>query len=131
MTTNTARLLPVATEDPGENDEQLTARHKPFHGPRLPGGETPPAFGERVRRLMSPEPSHGPTTTALPAAPGSVATPLTRQRVATHWRSKQAPPMGLAGGGAGARAYLGIHKIWFSKYQASPPTPPASPPAAA
>src|SRR5207302_2017334 len=73
----------------------------------------------------------GPTTTALPAAPGSAATPLTRERVATPWRSKQALPMVLAVVVAGALAYFGIDKFWFSKYQASPPTPPAAPASAA
>jgi TolB-like protein len=32
---------------------------------------------------------------------------------------------------AGALAYFGINKFWFSKYQASPPTPPAAPASAA
>jgi TolB-like protein/Flp pilus assembly protein TadD len=32
---------------------------------------------------------------------------------------------------AGALAYFGIDKFWFSKYQASPPTPPAGPASAA
>jgi TolB-like protein/Tfp pilus assembly protein PilF len=129
MTTNKAFLLPVVVDDTREDDENVPDRFRDIHWTRLPGGETPPAFVERVRRLVSPEPSHGPTTTALAAAPGSAATPLTRERVATPWRSKRALPMVLALVVAGALAYFGIDKFWFSKYQA--PTPPAAPASAA
>ena len=131
MTTNKAFLLPVVIDDTREDDENVPDRFRDIHWTRLPVGETPPAFVERVRRLVSPEPSHGPTTTALPAAPASAQTPLTRERVATPWRSKQALPMVLAVVGAGALAYFGIDKFWLSKYQASPPTPPAAPASAA
>src|ERR1700730_1179261 len=127
MTTNKAFLLPVVVDDTREDDENVPDRFRAITWPRLPGGETPLAFVERVRRLVSPEPSRGPTTTALPAAPGSAATPLTREPVATPWRSKRALPMVLAVVVAGALAYFGIDKFWFSKYQAPPPTPPAAP----
>jgi TolB-like protein len=127
MTTNKTFLLPVVVDDTREDDENVPDRFRDIHWTRLPGGETPPAFVERVRGLVSPEPSHGPTATALPAAPGSAATPLTREQVATPWRSKQALLMVLAVVVAGALAYFGIDKFWFSKYQASPPTPPAAP----
>ena len=126
MTTNKAFLLPVVVDDTREDDENVPDRFRDIHWTGLPGGETPPSFVERVRRLVSPEPSHGPTTTALPAAPGSAATPLTRERVATPWRAKQALPMVLAVVVAGALAYFGIYKFWFSKYQASPPPTPAA-----
>jgi TolB-like protein len=39
--------------------------------------------------------------------------------------------MVLAAVVAGALAYFGIDKLWLSKYQASPPTPPAAPASAA
>ena len=131
MTTNKAFLLPAVVDDTREDDENVPDRFRDIHWTRLPGGETPPAFVERVRRLVSPEPSHGPTTSALPAAPGSAATPLTRERIATPWRSKQALPMVLAVVVAGVLAYFGIDKFWISKHPASPPTPPAAPASAA
>src|SRR5437588_135950 len=124
MTTNKAFLLPVVVDDTGEDDENVPDRFRDIHWTRLPGGETPPAFTERVRRLVSPEPSHGPTTPALPVTPGSAATPVTRERLATPWRSTKALPIVVAVVVAGALAYFGIHKLWFSKYQPSPPTPP-------
>jgi TolB-like protein/Flp pilus assembly protein TadD len=131
MTTNKAFLLPVVVDDTREDDENVPDRFRDIHWTRLPGGETPPAFVERVRRLVSPEPYHGPTTTALPAAPGSAATPLTRERVATSWRSKQALPLFLAVVVTGALVYFGIEKFWFSKYQTSPTPLPAAPASAA
>jgi hypothetical protein len=131
MTTNKAFLLPVVVDDTREDDENVPDRFRDIHWTRLPGGETPPAFVERVRRLVSPEPSHGPTTTALPAALGSAATPLTRERVARPGRSKQGLPMVLAVVVAGALAYLAIGKFPTSRHSASPPTPPAAPASAA
>jgi TolB-like protein/Tfp pilus assembly protein PilF len=131
MTSNKAFLLPVVIDETREDDENVPDRFKDIHWTRLPAGETPAAFVERVRRLVSPEPSHGPTTTALPVAPGSAATPLTRGRVATPWRLKQALPISFAVVVAGALAYFGIDKFWFSKYHASPPSSPVAPATAA
>jgi TolB-like protein/Tfp pilus assembly protein PilF len=56
---------------------------------RLPGGVTPAAFVERVRRLLSAEQSQGPTGTKSPTARVSQA-PTTRNSVLTAWRSKSA-----------------------------------------
>jgi TolB-like protein/Tfp pilus assembly protein PilF len=126
MTPNKAFLLPVVVDDTREDDENVPDRFRDIHWTHLPAGETPPAFVELVRRLTSPEPSHGPTTTILAAAPESAATPLTRERVVAPWRSKQALPTVLAVVVAGALAYFGINKFWFSKYQASPPDSPAA-----
>ena len=56
---------------------------------RLPGGVTPAAFVERVRRLLSGEQSQGPTGTESPTARVSHA-PTTRNSVLAAWRSKSA-----------------------------------------
>ena len=56
---------------------------------RLPGGVTPAAFVERVRRLLSAEQSQGPTGTESPTARVSAA-PTTRNSVLPSWRSKSA-----------------------------------------
>src|SRR6266436_9067531 len=55
MTTNKAFLLPVVVDDTRENDENVPDRFREIHWTRLPGGETQPAFVERVRRLVSPK----------------------------------------------------------------------------
>jgi len=54
---------------------------------RLPGGATPAAFIERVRRLLSGEPSQGPTGTAS-AASRVPAAPSTQKPVQALWWSK-------------------------------------------
>jgi TolB-like protein/tetratricopeptide (TPR) repeat protein len=56
---------------------------------RLPGGVTPAAFVERVRRLLSAEQSQGPTGTESPTARVSAA-PTMRNSVLASWRSKSA-----------------------------------------
>ena len=131
MKTNKAFLLPVVVDDTREDDENVPDRFRDIHWTRLPGGKTAPAFVERVRRLVSPEPSQVPSTTVRPGGPVSTPTPPMRERVATPWRSKRMLPMVLAVVVAGALAYFGIGKFWFSKYPASPPTPPAGPTSAA
>src|SRR5579864_7808704 len=52
---------------------------------RLPGGVTPAAFVERVRRLLSAEQSQGPTGTPS-AATHVPAAPSTRKPVLASWR---------------------------------------------
>ena len=56
---------------------------------RLPGGVTPAAFVERVRRLLSGEPAQEPTGTPSTAARVPAA-PSTRKPVLASWRSKAA-----------------------------------------
>ena len=129
MTTNKAFLLPVVVDDTREDDENVPDRFRDIHWTRLPGGETPPAFVERVRRLVSREPSHGPTTTVRPGGP--VSTPSRRERVPASWRLKGGVPAIAAVVVSGALAYLAIDKLWISKHPASLPTPPAAPASAA
>jgi TolB-like protein/tetratricopeptide (TPR) repeat protein len=73
-------LLPVAIDDTPQSDERIPDRFRELQWTRLPGGETPPAFVERVKRLLFPaaarEASHAalggvggaPSGSALPSA---------------------------------------------------------------
>jgi len=47
-------LLPVAIDDTPQSDERIPDRFRELQWTRLPGGETPPAFVERVHRLLFP-----------------------------------------------------------------------------
>jgi TolB-like protein len=123
MTGNKAFLLPVVIDDTREDDENVPDRFKDVHWTRLPGGETPPVFVERVRHLVSPEPSQGQTTTMLPTGALSTATPSMRERVPATRRWKSALAVIVAVVGSGALAYLAFDK--FSKHPPSPLTPPA------
>jgi TolB-like protein/Tfp pilus assembly protein PilF len=52
MTATKAFLLPVVIDDTPEEDEQVPDRFRELQWTRLPAGETPPAFVERVQRLL-------------------------------------------------------------------------------
>lgn len=59
-----AFLVPVVIDDTRENDERVPERFRELQWTRLPGGATPPAFVERIKRLLSQEelrasPVHG------------------------------------------------------------------------
>jgi hypothetical protein len=52
MTATKAFLLPVVIDNTPEEDEQVPDRFRELQWTRLPAGETPPAFVERVQRLL-------------------------------------------------------------------------------
>ena len=52
-----AFLLPVVIDDTRDDDERVPERFREVQWTRLPGGVTPAAFVERVRRLLSGEPA--------------------------------------------------------------------------
>jgi TolB-like protein len=67
MARDRAFIVPVCLDGtPGAGTDVPESFHR-VQWTRLPAGETPPAFAERVRRLLSPAQDHAPT--ALPAAP--------------------------------------------------------------
>jgi TolB-like protein/lipoprotein NlpI len=89
MDADMAFLLPVVIDDTRDDDERVPERFREVQWTRLPGGETPPAFVERVQRLLSGEPAQEPTRSGSAAArvPGA---PATRKPVLPLWRSKNA-----------------------------------------
>jgi TolB-like protein/Tfp pilus assembly protein PilF len=60
ITANRAFLLPVVIDATDEDEENVPDRFREVQWTRLPGGETPPAFVERVERLLSGEPVSTP-----------------------------------------------------------------------
>ena len=89
MAADQAFLLPVVIDDTRDDDERVPERFREVQWTHLPGGVTPAAFVERVRRLLSGELSQEPTRTASEAARVSAA-PTTRKSVLGSWRSKAA-----------------------------------------
>jgi TolB-like protein/Tfp pilus assembly protein PilF len=60
MSATRAFLVPVVIDDTREDDEEVPEKIRDVHWTRLPGGETPPAFVQRVRRLLSSEAAFSP-----------------------------------------------------------------------
>ena len=121
---NKAFLLPVVIDATGNDDEHVPEKFREVQWTRLPGGETPPAFVERVRRLLSPEAST-PLGAAVSAQSGAVG--ISRAPAQAAW----SPKRGLLAAAAaiavlGVIAYVAIEKIWISKPAASAPAVAAS-----
>jgi len=55
ISTTQAFLVPVVIDDTREDDEEVPEKIRDVHWTRLPGGETPAAFVERIKRLLSGE----------------------------------------------------------------------------
>src|SRR5450755_4830729 len=89
MDAEMAFLLPVVIDDTRDDDERVPERFREVQWTRLPGGITPAAFVERIRRLLSGEPAQRPTGTTSAAARVPAA-PTTRKPVLAFWRSKAA-----------------------------------------
>ena len=131
MTADKAFLLPVVIDDTREDDERVPDKFRDVQWTRLPMGETPAGFVERIRRLVSPEPSPVPTTTVRPAGLTSTSTPPVRKRVFASWRLKGGVAAIAAVVVLGALAYLAVDKLWILKHPAPPAAPPTLPPGAA
>ena len=121
---NKAFLLPVVIDATGNDDEHVPEKFREVQWTRLPGGETPPAFVERVRRLLSPEAST-PVGAAVSAQSGAVG--ISRAPAQAAW----SPKRGLLAAAAaiavlGVIAYVAIEKIWISKPAVSAPAVAAS-----
>jgi TolB-like protein len=87
MAADKAFLFPVVIDDTRDDDERVPERFREVQWTRLPGGATPAAFVERVRRLLAADLSHETTETGSAAARVSTAA-TTGKRVFASWRSK-------------------------------------------
>ena len=106
-----AFLVPVVIDSIGEPDAIVPDIFRAVQWTRLPGGETPPAFVERVQRLLSPEVS-APVQTTIAIGPA-----IRSQQPAAS-RSKRVPSLAVAGLIAAALVvvgYFGIERLRGSK----------------
>ena len=99
-----AFLLPVVIDETADAVARVPDRFREVQWTRLPGGETPPAFAERVARLLTAEPA-APATAAARAS----AAPTTQKSVSTSIRSKAALLATIAVVVL-ALAYLGVNR---------------------
>jgi len=117
---NRAFLMPVCLDATPEAAADVPESFQRVQWTRLAGGETPPAFVERVRRLLSPQPSA--TTRPLASAAPSAVPPL-REPVPPFWRSKAILLTIVAVVVVAAPAYLWISKHWTPSAAAFAPPP--------
>jgi hypothetical protein len=85
-------LVPVVIDDTRERGASVPDKLHEVQWTRLPGGETPPEFVERVRRLVSPEPYNAPTTTVLPVGAAPAPPQAMRKPVLASRQSKWVLP---------------------------------------
>ena len=99
-------LVPVVVDGTRDQEALVPDAFRAVQWTRLPGGDTPLAFVERIKRLLSPEQS--------PLSAVSGATAAIREPVRATWRSK---PVLLAIVAVFATlAYFVADKFWISKH---------------
>ena len=78
-----AFIVPIAIDQTPQSDERLPDRFRELQWTRLPQGNTPPAFVERIAGLLSP-PAVQPTQPRPTTADGVAAVPGVEARAATE-----------------------------------------------
>jgi TolB-like protein len=106
MSDRVAFLVPVVIDDTSDSRADVPERFRQVQWTRLPGGETPPAFVERIKRLLSP----------LSAVSG--AAPGPRAPVRASRRSKPVL-LAIVAVVFAALAYFVADKFWISKQLAA------------
>jgi adenylate cyclase len=116
MARNRVFIVPVCLDATHETGADVPESFRRAHWTRLPAGETPSAFVERVRRLVSPEPLHGPTAKVLPAGTVSTVMPPIRNRISALRRSTRAMLAVVVVLVLGALLYFLLYKFWMFKH---------------
>jgi TolB-like protein/Tfp pilus assembly protein PilF len=127
-----AFIVPVCIDATSASIAETPESFQRVQWTRLPGGETPPAFVERIRRLLTPAEPHASAPRQSETDPLAAATPAAKVSVSTSW-SKRGLLLIAAVVLAGAVIYLGMEKPWISKpsMSASPAAVHAAPAPAA
>jgi TolB-like protein/Flp pilus assembly protein TadD len=107
-----AFLVPVVIDGTTEQDLTIPEKFRELQWTRLPGGETHPAFVERVQRLLSGE-------TAIQARPHTVVGAAPAPKVSRRVLPTAAVLVVLLA----AAGYLAIERPWVSKPAAFAPPP--------
>jgi len=110
MATERPFLVPVVVDGTRDQEAFVPDAFRAVQWTRLPGGETPAAFVERIKRLLSPELS--PLSAVSGAAPGI------RQPVRASRRSKPVL-LAIVAVILAALAFFVADKFWISKHVAA------------
>jgi TolB-like protein/Flp pilus assembly protein TadD len=111
MATERPFLVPVVIDGTRDQEAFVPDAFRAVQWTRLAGGETPPAFVERIKRLLSPEP--------VPLRAVSGAAPGLREPVRISRRSKPVLLALVAVIVCAALAYVVADKLWISKHFAA------------
>jgi len=115
MAPDQAFLLPVVIDDTPQADKRTPDRFRELQWTRLPGGDTTPAFVERVRRLLSPSEPDVPARRHEPAA---ASVPAASRRATAGWRWK-AGLLAVVAAVMVAVGYVLVKELWLSKHPAT------------
>jgi TolB-like protein len=129
MARDRAFIVPVCLDaTPGAGTDVPESFHR-VQWTRLPGGDTPPAFVERIRRVLSPEAAHAsaearPRAAAVPPAaaapPQPASSPTTSPQ--TQWVLLMIAAVAVIGLG-----YFAVDKFVLSKHAPGTKQAPAQP----
>jgi len=108
MSDRVAFLVPVVIDDTSDSRADVPERFRQVQWTRLPGGETSPAFVERIKRLLSPE--------LLPLSAVSGAALRAPVRAS---RGSKPVVFAIVVVVFAALAYLVADKLWISKHLAA------------
>jgi TolB-like protein/Tfp pilus assembly protein PilF len=108
-------LVPLVVDETSDRAALVPEEFRAVQWTRLPNGETPPAFVERIQRLLAPEASTANRLTE--GAVGTIRAPV--QSTLSRKRGLLAA-IGLVI--VGAIAYFAIEKLWIAKPSVSSPT---------
>ena len=117
MDAELAFLLPIVIDDTRDDDERVPERFREVQWTRLPAGETPPAFVERVARLLSPEPSDATGSSPARTPASSTSRPLTAPSAPS--KGSRLASLLIAGVVLLGVGYLGLDKFVLSKRSAA------------
>ena len=117
-------VVPVTIDSTSEQSARVPDAFKHVQWTRLAGGDTPPAFVERVQRLLSP-PGSAAIREPASAQSGSVVTLRAPMRAA--WSPKRGLLVALGVLLLGAMVYFSVGKLWISKPAVSSPAVAAGP----
>lgn len=109
-------LVPVVIDETPARDAAVPDRFHELQWTRLPGGETPPAFVDRILRLLTPSVPGGATA----AAAGWTSEPTSMRSARRPSSFKAAAIWGASAVAAVACVYFVAEKLWFAKHAVAP-----------
>jgi TolB-like protein len=107
MADDVAFLVPVAIDETREADARVPEEFLHAQWTRLPGGETPPAFAQRVRQLL------GGDTAAEYTTPSAIAPQIQPNARVAHPHNRRSPPVRLVVSALIALLTLGAGAFWY------------------